>query len=375
VAEMKLMKIKKIFHILLIISLGGLFVTMPQVVPSEQMDVEVALGTDLEKITENDYIYVITRSSYVFEEENKRSSKAISSRGNSFALARESRQQSADKTSISGLEKIYMLNENYARYGIKTSMDILYKNPRVNDTGIFVICKNSSKEILEYNIPGYASSADYIEGMITNQRGMNFFPDEFDAVNINARMGSEGRNVVLPYIELAKDGLVIAGEALFKKDKMIAKVDMKDSRILNMLKYNNVKGMLTIQRNSKEYVDFSAKTKRKIKCYKEDGEYKFIIDLSLKGEIISNTQNKNVTKSSGSVKEFENAMAEKVKKECSEFIDKMKNEYKVDSLDLGRVAAAKYGRRKGNDWSKIIEDSNIEVNVTVKVDKHGRGDF
>lgn len=36
-------------------------------------------------------------------------------------------------------------------------MDFLYKNPHVNDTGIFVICKNSSKEILEYDIPGYAS--------------------------------------------------------------------------------------------------------------------------------------------------------------------------------------------------------------------------
>lgn len=372
---MKIMKIKIIFHILLVISLGSLFVTMPQVVPSEQMDVEVALGTDLEKITENDYIYVITRSSYVFEEEKKRSSKIISSRGNSFALARESRQQSADKTSISGLEKVYLLNENYARYGIKTSMDILYKNPRVNDTGIFVICKNSSKEILEYNIPGYASSADYIEGMIINQRGMNFFPDEFDAVNINARMGSEGRNIVLPYIELGKDGLVIAGEALFKKDKMIAKVDLKDARILNMLKYNNVKGMLTIQKNSKEYVDFSAKAKRKIRYYKEEGNNKFIIDLNLKGQIVSNTENKSIIESSNSIKEFESSMAEQVKKECSEFIKKMKNEYKVDCLELGRVAAARNGRRKGNDWDKIISDSNIEINVTVKVDRQGRGDF
>lgn len=368
-------KIKKIFHSLLIISLGCLFITMQQVDPAEQMDVVVALGAELEKITENDYIYVITRSSYVFEEEKKRSSKVTTVRGNSFTSARESRQQLADKVVISGLEKIYILNENYARNGIKTYMDFLYKNPHVNDTGIFVVCKNSSKEILEYNIPGYASSADFIEGMIVNQKGMNFYPDEFDAINIYVRMESEGRSVVLPYIELTEDGINIVGEALFKKDKMAAKVDMKDSRILNMLKYNNVKGMLTIQKNSKEYIDFSAKTKKKIKCYKEDGQYKFIIDLSLKGEIISNTQSQNIIKSSGSVKEFENAMAEQVKKECSEFIYKMKNEFKVDCLGLGKAAAAKYGRRKGNDWDEIVSDSNIEVNVTVKVDKQGRGDY
>ena len=188
---MKPSKIKKIFRILLIISLGSLFITMPKVEPAEQMDVVVALGVDVEKVTENDYVYVVTRSAYVFEEENKRSSKVITTRGDSVSLTRESRQQLADKPVISGLEKIYIMNENYARYGIKTYTDFLYKNPHVNDTGIFAICKNSSKDILEYIIPGYASSADFIEGMIINQRGMNFFPDEFDAANIYVRMGSE----------------------------------------------------------------------------------------------------------------------------------------------------------------------------------------
>jgi Ger(x)C family germination protein len=368
-------KIKKMFHILLIIILISLFITVPQVEPAEQMDVVVALGADLEKVAENDYEYIVSRSAYVFEEENKRSSKVITARGDSFTLTRESRQQRADKAVISGLEKIYLLNENYARNGMKTYMDFLYKNPHVNDTGIFVICKNSSKEILEYNIPTYASSADFIEGMITNQRNMNFFPDEFDAINIYVRMESEGRSVVLPYIDLTEDGIAIVGEVLFKKDKMVAKLDIKDSRILNMLKYKDVRGMLTLQKSSKEYIDFSATTNRRIKCYKEDNRYKFIIDLRMKGEIISNTQNKCITRDSASIKEFENAMAEQVKKECNDFIYKMKSEFKVDCISLGRVAAAKYGRRKGNDWDKVVEDSDIEVNVTVKINKHGRGDF
>jgi Ger(x)C family germination protein len=368
-------KIKKIFNVLLTISLGSLFITMPQVEPAEQMDVVIALGADIEKKSENDYEYVITRSAYVFEEEKKRSSKVISARGDSFTSTRESRQQLGDKPVISGLEKIYIMSENYAKYGIKTYMDFLYKNPHVNDTGIFVVCKNSCKEILEYNIPGYASSADFIEGIIMNQKGMNFFPEEFYAINNYVRLESEGRSVVLPYIELTEEGIAITGEALFKKDKMSAKVDIKDSRLLNMLKYKNVKGVLTLQKNGKEYIDFSAKAKRKIRFYKQADNYKFIIDLNLKGQIISNTENKSIIESSDSIKEFESAMAEQVKKECSEFIEKMKNEYKVDCLELGREAAAKYGRRKGNDWNEIISNSNIEVNVTVKVDKQGRGDF
>ncbi|MBM7870462.1 Ger(x)C family germination protein [Clostridium pascui] len=371
---MKLARIKKISHILLIISLVSLFIVISEVEPAEQMDVEVALGADLERTVDNDYTYIITRSTYVFEEKG-RSSKTITSKGDTIAAARESRQQLADKMAISGLEKIYMLNENYAMHGIASSVDIIFKNPHVNNTGIFVICRNSSKDILQYSIPGYASSADFIEGMIINQRGTNFFPDEFDAVNTFVKMDSEGRSVVLPYIELTEEGIVITGEALFSGDKMLAKADMKDSRILNMLKYNKVRGIITIQENSKEYIDLSAKTKKKVRCFKEGDKYNFIIDLNLKGEVVSNTLYTNLLEGSNSRKEFENAMKKQVEKQCNEFIDKMKNQLKVDCLDLGRVAAAKYGRRMGNDWNKIVLESNIQVNVMVEVDKYGRGDF
>lgn len=372
---MKLTKIKEVFHILIIISLASLFITMPQVQPAEQMDVEVALGADIEKTVDNDYKYIVTRNSYVFKNGKKSSSTVITAKGDTIAEARENRQQFADKVAISGLEKMYILNENYAKYSIAQTVDIVIKNPRVNDTGIFVISKDSSKDILEYTIPGYASSVDFIEGMIVNQKGTNFFSDEFDAMDVSVRMKSEGRSVVLPYIELTKEGIVLTGEALFNKDKMSGKVDMKDSRILNMLKYDKVKGIITIQQNSKEYVDFSAKTNRKIRCFKEDGKYNFIIDLKLKGDIVSNTLYNNILKSSVDKNKFEKAMREQVEKECNEFIYKMKNQLKVDCLELGRVAAAKYGRRKENDWNKIISQSNIQVNVTIKVDKYGRGDF
>ncbi|MDP4179223.1 MAG: Ger(x)C family spore germination C-terminal domain-containing protein, partial [Bacillota bacterium] len=61
--------------------------------------------------------------------------------------------------------------------------------------------------------------------------------------------------------------------------------------------------------------------------------------------------------------------------QCEEFINKMKTDYKVDCLELGRVAAAKYGRRTGTDWNKVVMDSDIKINVKVKLNKQGRGDY
>jgi Ger(x)C family germination protein len=372
---MKPNKIKKKLYFLVIAILACLFITRPDMQPAEQLDVEIALGVDVEKITENAYKYIVTRCVYVFEEEKKLTSKVIISIGDSFGISRENRAQLANKSSISGSEKLYILGEEYAKVGMRASVDILLKNPRVNDTGIFVVSRSKSSEIMEYEIEGYPSSADYIEGMIKNQTEANFFTKEFDAMNMYVRLDSEGRSVLLPYIELNEEGLMITGEAVFKEDKMITKVDIKDSRIMNMLTFNNVRGTITMQNDPKSYIDFAAKSNKKVKCIKKDDKYNFLIDLKLEGEIMSNTLKDRLALDSTAIKEFENDMAEQVKEECYKFIGKMKKEIKVDCLELGRVAAAKYGRRKGTNWDEVISNSTIDVNVKVKVDSHGRGDF
>ena len=72
---------------------------------------------------------------------------------------------------------------------------------------------------------------------------------------------------------------------------------------------------------------------------------------------------------------FEEDMAKQVKETCTGFLEKMKYGYKVDCLQLGWVAAAKYGRDTGVDWDEVISNSEIKVNVKVQVDKVGRGQY
>ena len=75
------------------------------------------------------------------------------------------------------------------------------------------------------------------------------------------------------------------------------------------------------------------------------------------------------------IKKFEEEMASQTEAMCYRFLNKMKNEYNVDCLGLGRIAAAKYGRGTGVDWDKVVCSSDISVNVTIKLDNQGRGDY
>ena len=62
---------------------------------------------------------------------------------------------------------------------------------------------------------------------------------------------------------------------------------MKDTKIMNMLRENKVKGILTIQKDSEKYVNYEAESKRKITCKKIGDKYTFTIDLNLKEKLLT----------------------------------------------------------------------------------------
>jgi len=188
------------------------------------------------------------------------------------------------------------------------------------------------------------------------------------------RLDTEGRNLVLPYMKISDKGLEITGLALFKGDKMVNKVEVDEAKFMNMMRENELlRGYLSIQKNSDEFMNFYGNTKRRVKCNKVKEGYEFEIIIDIKGDVIANTLYKEFN--GKTKKELEKALSKDVEKKCSEFINKMQNEYKIDCLELGMYAASKYGRDTGVDWNEVVSNSVIKVKANVKVDKVGRGAY
>jgi hypothetical protein len=62
-----------------------------------------------------------------------------------------------------------------------------------------------------------------------------------------------------------------------------------DAKIFNILSETDEKGIVTLQINSNQYLDYYAKVKRIVKVSKVDNNYKFLIDLKYTGDIVSQT--------------------------------------------------------------------------------------
>ena len=344
--------------------------------PVENLSIPSAAGYDIEK--HGDSIkYIISLSSYIFQEgEGKPPLKKVAAgEALSIGQTRQSRQKKLGKSFTLGLEKVYVISEESAEIGIRSILDILFNNQRLNDTALMVVCKGKAEEILNFDVIGHPTSADYLQDMINNSKVFNFFNDNYKLIDVFVRVDAEGRRVIVPYIEISQNELQITGLALFKNDKLIRKIDIKDARALNMLSVNAGKGLITVQKSSKIFADYYAKVKRKINCTKKDGKFVFDIKLDFKGDITTNEYIKEAKDDIKEKEKLEKEIEEVIEKDSNEIINKMQKEYKMDCLELGRIAAAKYGRDTGIDWDEVVSNSEINVKASVKIVKQGRGDY
>lgn len=344
-------------------------------VPIENIDIAPGVAVDVEERSDGNINYTLPISVYQFKENEGILLKIHPAEGKTVGDARQDRQLSQNKKFLLGLEQVFILGERFAKMGINPWVEIVFANPNSNDTAYLTVTNEDVTKLLRMDIEGGANPSEYISEMLKSSKEFNFFSNNYKVMDMFIRIGNEGRNFVLPYTEIVNGNPKITGMAIFKGDKMVDKINIEDARAMNIMRENNVRGLMTICKNEKQSIDFYGTSKRKVKCEKVDGKYKFYININYTGDIISNTINPEIRDNPKAIKEFEDEMAKQAEKECYDFIDKMKNELKTDCLELGMYAVAKTGRHTGIDWNEVVVNSEIEVKVKVKVDRQGRGIF
>lgn len=342
-------------------------------VPIEEIAIPSAIGCDIENANEEEK-YGVSLSIYTYSG-NKVETNVFTGKANTVPETRSTRQVELTGKFLLGLEKVVVMSDEAARFGIKNFLEALWVNPTLNDNSYFVVSKEKAEDILNFKAEGNKSSGDYIDNLIRHLASFNFFSKNYKMIDVLIRAESEGRSIVLPYIEVKDGKLKVTGMALFSKDKLVKSIGLEEARIMNLLRESNVQGIIQIKKSTKSYFSFYGTSKRTVDCKLADGKFVFDIKLKIKGTVAANSMYKNLVKDPELKKAIEEDLEREAEKLSYGFIEKMQKDYKVDCLELGRCAAEKYGRRKNIDWDKVVSESQINVTVDVKIVDIGRGDL
>lgn len=338
--------------------------------PQEKLGIVVGMGYDLE----NDGImamYKDTSETFTFRGQQQIQHEVVTGPGKSIYSTRDNLQSKFSRKWIIGSELIYLVGKERADYGINDLIDSMMRDVDRRRVASVAICRQPAEELFQLQPKGYSTMAEDIYGTLKFAWQESFFSKDINTSDALQMYHQEGREMVLPYLDIDKDRPKIAGLALFDADKMITTVDLGEAKLINLLRNSKTNGHLSVNFPGKNnYYEGYFRTKRKVKVSKEGDKLKYSIYITLRGDLKVNTViNKAITKKE--VKEIEKSFVKSIKKDLEGEAKKIQQEYGVDWLDLTKYAVAKYGRLSTYSSDEMFKNAQIDVNVNVKIDSIG----
>lgn len=340
----------------------------------EDIDFVAGLGCDIDTSMEKK-IYSIPVLTYDFSDINQPSSILIETKGSSPVEARVNRQLHTGKKFSLGTEKVYVFSKKFAEEGISFVLDGLMKINQVSNSAVVVTTSNDPRDILTLKIPGYPTAPDYMLGLIKSLQSYSYFLNKQTLSTAYIQNSTEGCKFLAPNLDIVNDKIYFTSLSVFDKGKMVSSIPITLMKYVNILRNHSGSGIAAFSLDDNNLLTFNVTSKRKVKCTKnENNTFNFDIDLDVKGSLSNNnTSTIKIGDFPYRKKELEEKIASYMQSSLIDFINIMKTDYKMDLLNLGYIAASKYGRHKITDWDEEILKSTINVNVNFKISRFGLG--
>lgn len=363
------MKIIRKISLIIIISvmLSGCYERFPQ----EELAMIIGLGYDIENQDSN-YKYKDTSETFIVKGEKKIEHEVLSGESKTIYSTENELQMKLGRKWVIGTELVYLIGEERARYGIKDLIDSQIRDHERRVVAGIAITKQPAESIYRLQPRALPTIAEDIRGILDFAKLDNFFSVNNNVSHFLELYYQEGRKIVIPYIEKIDNDVKITGLALFKEDKMLKEVKLDEARLINLLRNSDSNGYIGINLPEKnEYYEGYFKNKIKVKVSKVDKRLKYDIFVNLVGPLKVNTVDKKLI-AKKEVEHIQEVFSEKIQMDLMTEVEKMQKEYGTDWLDLGKYAAAKYGRQSDYASDKVFRDAIIDVHVDVKISDIGQ---
>jgi len=275
---------------------------------------------------------------------------------------------------VLGQIQVILHGENIARRGLGID-DGLLRVAQIKRTMYMAIVEGRGDELLKTKVSVAPEIGVYLLDLLNSAQRRTFLPTTtMHDFEVNAT--TIGRNPIIPIIKDEGTRIRIIGTGIFDKKRLIAKVGIRDTRSLVLLRGLKCNGFIPfVIEQDGEKVDEGTvvvSNTRKVKAGYEDGRVTFRIDISLKGSLLEHSSPELVDETR--LREIQETVSQTIASDCRRLIQKMQEDIGVDFIDITKYAKAKWGSEIRNqiEGDDFIEDVRIVVNVKTSIVQLGQ---
>ena|GEM_PF-6533733 len=309
----------------------------------------------------------------VLSEGRKELVRVIKSSGRTVGDARSDRANRSFRMVEINMVRTLLFGEALSGKGLSDTLDIVYRNPLISYHGELAVVEGRAVDVLELKTTGPPNIGERVGSLLMEIPDSNFVPLATLA-DFHCDQFGFGRNPVVPLISRSDvAGVQIRGLAIFKKDRMVGKVDKEAMKYLTLLRGEQARGVITFPLPDREEGEgtLMCTGHRKVEV-KMDGEKAEIsIEVKVTGDLVE-VEEGFLNGSHEKINQVAEAAGEYIAANCREMVSRLQEEFMVDALNTGAIARAGYGRKiEKLDWDRVFSQAGIKVSARVKIRNYG----
>lgn len=327
-----------LFLILVLLLSSGCF----NMDPIENLSFMIGIGYDIDKQSKKPIVDPIEL--IVFKGNNEIDRTMSSGVGETIYNTVNDRQTIMSKKFIVGTEKLYLISEERARYGIEDLLEVLIRDEVRNELAFVGITDGDTSKYFNMEPIDNTSSSKAIAGLLKYCHLANFFPQNVTIYELLFMYNQSGRRIILPYIINDNGKPRIDGICVFDGAKMKHKIPLEEAFYINMLRSKS-DGYISIVKDNNPKICYTIKAKNLVDVSVDyDETLIYNINVTLKG-ILKADSIDNKTISAKEAKVIQQEFEKKVKEELEKIVYKVQNQYQLDCFDITKFTAAKFGKK------------------------------
>jgi len=319
---------------------------------------------------EKDELYDLTVILPNLAEDAREKYRVEKTTGFSIGQARGNKAYSSAGPYSAGGSLVIIAGEELAKKGLSGVYESLFRAPLISSIQNLAVAEGRAESIMEVQVKDYPSMADFLKGLLPKANERGFIP----SITLHQFEMSQapGRNPFLPLIKAHRGEAAIIGGAIFKKDRMIGKANLAETRCILLLRGVKCTGNLpfVISREGRplDRGSVDIRNSREVKIVGSPGNISYTIKIKLKGSLVEHECKLSLSKDENLKKMIEEQISSNVKNECERYVKVIQEKHKVDCIDISKYALAKWGKQIEAEIDKdFIENVDIKVEVETKL--------
>jgi spore germination protein KC len=302
-----------------------------------------------------------------------------SATGVTIADAMSKLQEKLPRHIFWGHTEVFIFNDKLAKMGLAKQVDFIIRHPQLRERSQIFITHQKAKEVLGLLPPLERDLATVLRELESLRMGL-----EVTVKDYAEKLISDSKDTAVPYIKMLppeegkkkKETIAyISGTAIFKKDKMVGKIDASVTRGVLWLRNEIQLATVTVKpKEANGYVSLSLleATSELVPSF-EHGRWKMVLKTDAEADIVQNTTQLDMTNPKV-IKSLQRQLKKVIEDKVNLALTSVQKDMKADIFGFGDAYHRKYPalwKKQKNRWNEIFPNIDVTIDSNIKIRRQG----